>query len=163
MRSKMRMDADVLWCIGLVHGTRQVTCRSVWPGTAARRDVMEATSEEPIVRNNDAQRGMPGLPPNGRHAATIVDHPHHKPGSAGSQWVACHMPEARANTSGRFRPQPHLSIHHICHDGALQDSEPCNLCAIRISPQSGRLTHWLSGATVRRSESIIESDQPHCD
>jgi predicted CXXCH cytochrome family protein len=31
--------------------------------------------------------------PNGPHAATIQDHTHHAPGSAGSECVACHMPK----------------------------------------------------------------------
>ena len=49
--------------------------------------------------------------PNGPHAATIEQHTHHKPGSAGNECVGCHMPKIEQTDRRRERAQPHVQVH----------------------------------------------------
>jgi predicted CXXCH cytochrome family protein len=77
---------------------------------------------------------------NGPHAASIEAHTHHKPGSTGSQCVACHMPKieqtiadvnVRAHTFRFITP---------AESDAYKIPNPCNVC------HQDKSTAWAAAA-----------------
>ena len=68
------------------------------------------------------------LSPNGPRTATLEEHTHHKSGSAGSQCIACHMPQIETEgPPNTFVHCAHLPLHHPADDGSVQDSQPMHL------------------------------------
>ena len=66
--------------------------------------------------------------PNGPHAPTIEQHTHHKPDSAGSQCIECHMPKI-AQTIGDVNVRSH-TFHFVTPAKTAADGVPnaCNVC-----------------------------------
>ncbi len=66
--------------------------------------------------------------PNGPHAATIAEHTHHAPGSAGSECIACHMPKI-AQTLGDVNVRSHtFRFVSPAMSESLQIPNACNVC-----------------------------------
>jgi predicted CXXCH cytochrome family protein len=60
--------------------------------------------------------------PNGPHAHTIETHTHHKAGSAGNEFVSCHMPKIE-QTIADVNVAPTPLIHYPRDDGGSEGSE----------------------------------------
>ena len=79
--------------------------------------------------------------PNGPHTATIVEHTHHQDGSAGSQCVACHMPQIEAEgVPGAF---VHAHTFRVISPGLTERYKipnPCTQC------HTGKSTAWAKEA-----------------
>ena len=82
--------------------------------------------------------------PNGPRTATIEEHTHHKPGSPGSQCVACHMPEIE--TEGPSNTMVHAHTFRFITP-AMTDKykipNPCTSC------HADKTTAWASN-TMRQ-------------
>jgi predicted CXXCH cytochrome family protein len=78
--------------------------------------------------------------PNGPRAPTIEQHTHHKPGSTGSECVACHMPKI-AQTLGDVNVRSH-NFHFVspATTDALKVPNACNVC------HSDKPTAWTAAA-----------------
>jgi predicted CXXCH cytochrome family protein len=88
---------------------RGVTCFSCHDvhGTANEADLIKSSRQVCLTCHG------PGSP-NGPRTATLEEHTHHEPGSAGSQCIACHMPQieqtiadvnVRSHTFAFIRPE----------------------------------------------------------
>ena len=78
--------------------------------------------------------------PNGPHAPTIEAHTHHKPGSTGSECIACHMPKI-AQTIGDVNVRAHtFRFITPSESEALKIPNACNLC------HKDKTTAWATGA-----------------
>ena len=67
---------------------------------------------------------------NGPHAATVAGHTHHKPDSAGSVCIACHMPRIE-KTIGDFNVHSHtFRFITPSETKALGIPNPCNICHV---------------------------------
>ena len=81
---------------------------------------------------------------NGPHAATIEQHTHHAPGSAGSQCVACHMPKI-AQTIADVNVSSH-TFHFVYPErtDSLKIPNACNVCHTDKSTKwaTDALMHW---------------------
>ena len=92
--------------------------------------------------------------PNGPHTATLAAHTHHKDGSAGSQCVACHMPQIQSE--GVPGAMVHAHTFRVITP-AMTDQykipNPCTLCHTHKSTAWAReaMTQWrdTSPWTVR--------------
>lgn len=84
--------------------------------------------------------------PNGPHASTLEAHTHHKPDSAGSQCIACHMPKI-AQTIADVNVRSH-TFHFIspAMTDALHIPNACNVC------HSDKTTVWATDALKSWSE-----------
>ena len=73
--------------------------------------------------------------PNGPHAATIAEHTHHAPDSAGSECIACHMPKI-AQTLGDVNVRSHtFRFVSPAMSDSLKIPNACNIChADKTSP-----------------------------
>jgi len=77
--------------------------------------------------------------PNGPHAPTIEAHTHHKPGSTGSECIACHMPKI-AQTIGDVNVRAHtFRFITPSESEALKIPNACNLC------HKDKTTAWATG------------------
>ena len=77
---------------------------------------------------------------NGPHAASIEEHTHHKPGSAGSQCVACHMPTIE-QTIADVNVHAHTFRFITPADtDAYKIPNPCNIC------HQDKSTAWAAAA-----------------
>ena len=65
---------------------------------------------------------------NGPHAATIEEHTHHKPGSAGSQCVACHMPKIETEFADVKVHAHTFRFITPAETDAYGIPNPCNVC-----------------------------------
>ena len=92
--------------------------------------------------------------PNGPHAPTIEAHTHHKPDSAGSECIACHMPEieqtienvnVRAHTFNFITPTQTVALHI---------PNACNLCHADMPPEwaTASLKTWKDRSPWRVAE-----------
>ena len=71
---------------------------------------------------------------NGPHALTIEAHTHHKPGSPGSECVACHMPKV-AQTIGDVNVRSHtFRFTTPGHTESLKIPNACNVCHADKTP-----------------------------
>ncbi len=71
---------------------------------------------------------------NGPHTTSIEDHTHHKPGSPGSQCVACHMPKIE-QTIGDVNVRSHtFRFVWPAQTEALNIPNACNLCHTDKTP-----------------------------
>jgi predicted CXXCH cytochrome family protein len=86
------------------------------------------------------------LSPNGPRTATLEEHTHHKPGSAGSQCVACHMPQIQT-TIADVKVHAH-TFKFITPDMTDQYKIP-NPC---ISCHADKTTAWANDAMRRWPE-----------
>ena len=78
--------------------------------------------------------------PNGPRAPTIEQHTHHKPGSAGGECVACHMPKI-AQTLGDVNVRSHtFRFVSPAKTDALKIPNACNVC------HADRSTSWTADA-----------------
>jgi predicted CXXCH cytochrome family protein len=77
---------------------------------------------------------------NGPHAASIEAHTHHKPGSPGSECIACHMPKI-AQTIGDVNVRSH-TFHFVmpARTDALKIPNACNVC------HTDKTTAWATAA-----------------
>ncbi len=116
--------------------TRGVTCFSCHDPHGSDNDAMLRKPATEICASCHGPNTQ-----NGPHAATIEAHTHHKPGSPGSQCVACHMPKILPELPGG----PFVSTHtfHFVTPGmtdALQIPNACNAC------HKDKNTQWASAA-----------------
>lgn len=66
--------------------------------------------------------------PNGPRAQTIMEHTHHKPGSAGNECIGCHMPKI-AQTLGDVNVRSHtFRFVTPAQTDALKIPNACNVC-----------------------------------
>jgi predicted CXXCH cytochrome family protein len=78
--------------------------------------------------------------PNGPHTATIEQHTHHQPGSAGSDCVGCHMPKI-AQMLGDVMVRSHTFKFIVPGDAArLEMPDPCTAC------HTDKTTAWATAA-----------------
>jgi predicted CXXCH cytochrome family protein len=78
--------------------------------------------------------------PNGPRAATLEQHTHHKPGSTGSECVACHMPKI-AQTLGDVNVRSHtFRFIGPAKTDALKIPNACNVC------HTDKSTAWTADA-----------------
>ncbi|MDB5172133.1 MAG: doubled domain protein [Phycisphaerales bacterium] len=78
--------------------------------------------------------------PNGPRAATLEQHTHHKPGSTGSECVACHMPKI-AQTLGDVNVRSHtFRFIGPAKTDALKIPNACNVC------HTDKSTVWTADA-----------------
>lgn len=81
---------------------------------------------------------------NGPHTATLAEHTHHKGGSAGSQCVACHMPQIEGEgVPGAF---VHAHTFRFISPGLTERDKipnPCTQC------HTGRSSAWAKEALSR--------------
>ena len=76
--------------------------------------------------------------PNGPHAPTLEEHTHHKPGSAGSECIACHMPKI-AQTIADVNVRSHtFRFVYPAMTEALHIPNACNNC------HSDKTTTWAT-------------------
>ena len=80
---------------------------------------------------------------NGPHAPSIEAHTHHKPGSPGSECVACHMPKI-AQTIGDVNVRSH-TFHFVmpARTDSLKIPNACNVC------HADKTTAWATAALKR--------------
>jgi predicted CXXCH cytochrome family protein len=84
--------------------------------------------------------------PNGPRTSTIEQHTHHKPGSAGSECIACHMPKV-AQTLGDVNVRSHtFRFVSPAKTDALKIPNACNVCHTEKS------TAWTADALKSWSE-----------
>ena len=78
--------------------------------------------------------------PNGPHAPTLEQHTHHKPDSAGSDCIACHMPKI-AQTIADVNVRSH-TFHFVspATTEALGIPNACNVC------HTDKTTGWATAA-----------------
>ncbi len=78
--------------------------------------------------------------PNGPHAPTLEQHTHHKPGSAGSECIACHMPRI-AQTLGDVNVRSHtFRFVTPAMTDSLKIPNACNVC------HTDKSTAWTADA-----------------
>jgi predicted CXXCH cytochrome family protein len=117
------------------------------------RGVTCFSCHDPHGSENDAMLRQPGSlvclschgvnTVNGPHAATIEQHTHHAPDSAGSQCVACHMPKI-AQTIADVNVSSH-TFRFVYPDRTetLKVPNACNAC------HTDKTTTWASEALLR--------------
>jgi predicted CXXCH cytochrome family protein len=80
------------------------------------------------------------LSPNGPRTATLEEHTHHKPGSPGSQCVACHMPQIQT-TLGDVKVHAHtFRVITPAMSDKYNIPNPCTDC------HTGKTTAWAAQA-----------------
>ncbi|HKV24389.1 MAG TPA: cytochrome c3 family protein [Candidatus Acidoferrum sp.] len=77
---------------------------------------------------------------NGPHAPTLEAHTHHKPGSPGSQCVACHMPQIQVTIPGSFVSAHTFKFISPAESDQYKIPNPCTLC------HTDKTTAWASNA-----------------
>jgi predicted CXXCH cytochrome family protein len=86
--------------------------------------------------------------PNGPHTATLVQHTHHKDGSAGSQCVACHMPRIETEgVPGAFVRAHSFRFVSPAMTDRYQIPNPCTSC------HKDKSTAWAKDVMSRWPES----------
>lgn len=65
---------------------------------------------------------------NGPHTATIEEHTHHKPGSAGGQCIACHMPKIEETIADVMVHAHTFRFITPAETDAYKIPNPCNIC-----------------------------------
>lgn len=65
---------------------------------------------------------------NGPHAATIEEHTHHKPGSTGSQCIACHMPKIEETIADVMVHAHTFRFITPAETDTYKIPNPCNIC-----------------------------------
>jgi predicted CXXCH cytochrome family protein len=81
---------------------------------------------------------------NGPHTASIEEHTHHKPGSTGSQCIACHMPKIQQTIADvNVRSHTFRFVYPDQTDG-LKIPNACNVCHTDKSTAwaTDALLHW---------------------
>jgi predicted CXXCH cytochrome family protein len=82
--------------------------------------------------------------PNGPHAATLQEHTHHQPGTAGSECVACHMPKIE-QTIADINVRSH-TFQFVPPEmtGQFKIPNPCTSCYADKTPEWARtaLSTW---------------------
>ncbi|HEX3756350.1 MAG TPA: c-type cytochrome [Rhizomicrobium sp.] len=130
--------------------TRGVTCFSCHDPHGTNNDAM---LRKPI---NDVCMSCHGLnAQNGPHAASLEAHTHHKPGSPGSQCVACHMPKILPQLPGG----PFVSTHTFhfvtpAKTESLGIPNACNACHTDKTPQwaQAALEGWSDRSPWRMAQ-----------
>jgi predicted CXXCH cytochrome family protein len=91
--------------------------------------------------------------PNGPFAATLEEHTHHRPGSPGSECIACHMPKI-AQTLGDVNVRSH-TFRFVGPGTTATSKTPnaCNVCHADQSPEwaTNALSRW-SGRSPWRAQ-----------
>ncbi|HET9086590.1 MAG TPA: c-type cytochrome [Acidobacteriaceae bacterium] len=81
------------------------------------------------------------MSPNGPHDATIEQHTHHKPGTPGSECVACHMPKIETEgVPGQFVHAHTFKFITPDMTDKYKISNPCTSC------HAGKSTEWATNA-----------------
>ncbi len=114
---------------------RGVTCFSCHDvhGTANNADLIKSSRQVCLTCHG------PGSP-NGPRTATIEEHTHHEPGSAGSQCVACHMPQVEQTIADvNVRSHTFAFIRPELTD-QFKIPNPCTSC------HTDRSTEWARSA-----------------
>jgi predicted CXXCH cytochrome family protein len=65
---------------------------------------------------------------NGPHTATLEEHTHHKPGSPGSQCIACHMPKIEQTIADVNVHAHTFRFITPAETDAYNIPNPCNIC-----------------------------------
>jgi predicted CXXCH cytochrome family protein len=104
--------------------TRGVTCFSCHDPHGTKNDAMLRKPVTEICSSCHSPNSQ-----NGPRSATLEEHTHHKPGSPGSQCVACHMPKILAELPGG----PFVSTHTFrfvtpAETDAMNIPNACNTC-----------------------------------
>ena len=103
---------------------RGVTCFSCHDPHGTENDAMLRKPATEICASCHSPNSQ-----NGPHTASLEEHTHHKPGSAGSQCVACHMPKILPELPGG----PFISTHTFhfvtpAQTEAMNIPNACNAC-----------------------------------
>jgi len=103
---------------------RGVTCFSCHDPHGTDNDAMLRKPATQICASCHSAGGQ-----NGPHTATLEEHTHHAPGSAGSQCVACHMPKILPELPGGPFVATH-TFHFVSpqQTDAMQIPNACNAC-----------------------------------
>lgn len=104
--------------------TRGVTCFSCHDPHGTENDAMLRKPANEICSSCHSPNNQ-----NGPHTASLEEHTHHKPGSPGSQCVACHMPKILPELPGG----PFVSTHTFkfvtpAQTDAMKIPNACNTC-----------------------------------
>lgn len=134
---KNRMQGnDFVQSLMYTRGVACFSCHDVH-GTANPAQLREPPSEMCFACHGTKTQ-------NGPHTATIEEHTHHKPGSPGSQCIACHMPQNQQTIAD-------VNVHaHTFRFITPAETEkynipnPCNICHKDKSTAwaSEALRHW---------------------
>ncbi len=116
--------------------TRGVTCFSCHDPHGTDNDAMLRKPASEVCSSCHSINNQ-----NGPHAASLEEHTHHKPGSPGSQCVACHMPKIQPELPGG----PFVSTHTFhfvtpAQTDAMNIPNACNAC------HKDKDTKWASAA-----------------
>jgi predicted CXXCH cytochrome family protein len=115
--------------------TRGVTCYSCHDvhGTANNADLIKPPQEMCLTCHGPRS-------PNGPHTATLQQHTHHQPNSAGSQCVGCHMPPIATQLADvNVRSHTFKFISPVTTD-SLKVPNPCTTC------HTDKTTKWALDA-----------------
>ena len=97
-------------------------------GTANNADLIKPIRDLCLTCHSPAS-------PNGPRAATIAQHTHHAPGSAGSECVACHMPKIEQTIADvNVRSHTFAFITPTATE-QLKVPNACNTCHTDKSPE----------------------------
>jgi predicted CXXCH cytochrome family protein len=104
--------------------TRGVTCFSCHDPHGTENDAMLRKPINEICSSCHSPNNQ-----NGPHTASLEEHTHHKPGSAGSQCVACHMPKIEPELPGGPFVSSH-TFHFVTpsQTDAMSIPNACNAC-----------------------------------
>ena len=118
---KNRMQGnDFVTSLMYTHGVTCFTCHDAH-GTAYEGSLRKPGSDVCLDCHGPSS-------PNGPRAATLAEHTHHAPGSAGSACVACHMP-AIAQTIGDVNVRSHtFRFVAPAESDRLKIPNACNVC-----------------------------------
>jgi len=91
---------------------------------------------------------------NGPHTPTIEAHTHHKPGSTGSECVACHMPKIEQTIADVNVRSHTFKFITPGETDALKIPNPCNVCHTDKSTQwaSAALKTWVEHSPWRTAQ-----------
>jgi predicted CXXCH cytochrome family protein len=122
--------------------TRGVTCFSCHDPHGSENDAMLRKPASEVCSSCHSPNSQ-----NGPHAASLEEHTHHKPGSPGSQCVACHMPKIQPELPGGPFVASH-TFHFVTptQTDAMAIPNACNTC------HKDKDTAWASVAIKGWSE-----------
>jgi predicted CXXCH cytochrome family protein len=116
--------------------TRGVTCFSCHDPHGTENDALLRSPINDVCATCHSPNSQ-----NGPHAASLEEHTHHKPGSPGSQCVACHMPKIQPELPGGPFVSSH-TFHFVTpsQTDAMAIPNACNTC------HKDKNTAWASAA-----------------
>ena len=118
---KNRMQGnDFVTSVMYGHGITCFSCHDVH-GTANDADLLKPASVMCLECHGPNS-------PNGPRGATIEQHTHHRPESAGSECVACHMPKIEQTLAGVYVRSHTFRFISPSMTEQYKISNPCNVC-----------------------------------